>query len=161
MKKHFVRTSQTDRYALPVPETAADLGSGFGEGQTDVESYSSGDSPELTLTSITVRGLSDSGNGGIKVPSAGLFLIIVTAFWTFDNFGAPSTPRTVGFSVNGGSFANSLDLNNDSTGTATWADQGTWLHRLQANDVVKPRVFSDPGFGWEVYAKIQIAQLSS
>lgn len=161
MKTHIVRSQQTDRYRLKVPESLADMTAAQGSAETAVESYSSGASPNLSFDTFNLTGIADSGSGGIQILTGGLYLLVITFTWVFASAGAPSIARSVGYSLNGGSFAAQLDFNNDATGTTRWDDQGTWLVRLAVGDVIRPHVFSDPGFGWNVSAKIQIAQLSS
>lgn len=161
MKKHIVRTQQTDRYLLPVPEAAGDMRPAYGLGQTSVDSFSSGEAPSLSPSTFTVDGMVEGAGGGFEAVTAGLYLVIITATWVFSSAGAPNIARTVGYDVNGTGFVEQVTFDNDCTGTTGWDDQASWLVRLAAGDVIKPCVTSDPGFGWDVSAKIQVAQISS
>lgn len=148
MKKYIVRTPQTDRQMILVPEQSA---GDFSAGTASIA--------DATLTNVDLdtinRGSLQLDTGGAIVAVTGLYLLVATVAWVFG--ASASIIRDVGYAVNG-TMVNSLQ--SDSTVLAP-TDQFVGLVSLTRGDRVQPAIRQQSGAAANATVGLSLALVAS
>lgn len=139
MRKVTVRSPTTDRLKLEIAEGVQDLSkTPAGTGTFGNEVIAQVTPTSLTLTSST--GNMDEGGSGMKVLTAGLYLLITAVVWNFDTVGG-TILRRVGVIIN--DTTTHWVTARGTVGDCT--DQAMALVRLAVGDTLRVRVEQDGG----------------
>lgn len=165
MKKHILRAPQTDRYALNVPTSAADLAdTAVGDvsfRKLTCAVLAPGTNAVIACpTTVAATGMTADGTG-LAVTSPGLYLVTFSVTWASPAFGthvgtiAPqSSLRTVNLDQNASNVATAA-----TSGERNGTDRGTVLVRCAAGDTLQVHAANNDGAGTGTYSDASVQAL--